>query len=94
VIVEGDGRTLGVAFAGANVHDAKLLKRNIEAIVVDRPEPFPRKPQQLCEDKAYDNSTAHAVAVATDYTPHVRRIGEEKLHRKGRKRHPASRSDV
>ena len=28
---------------------------------------------------------------ATDYTPHVRHIGEEKLDQKGRKRHPARR---
>ena len=66
---------MGVALAGANVHDTKLLKQTIEAIVVDRPEPSQRKPQHLCLDKAYDNPTGHAVVAATDYTPHVRRIG-------------------
>jgi putative transposase len=91
LIVEADGGPLGVALAGANVHDTKLLKQCIEAIVVDRPSPSPKKPQHLCLDKAYDNPTGHAVLEATDYTPHVRRIGEEKLDRKGRKRHSARR---
>ena len=50
-----------------------------------------KEPQHLCLDKGYDNPTGHAVIGATDYTPHVRRIGEEKLDQKGRKRHPARR---
>jgi len=80
-----------VALAGANVHDTKLLKQTIEAVVVDRPKPSQKKPQHLCLDKAYDNPTGYAVLGATNYTPHVRRIGEEKLDPKGRKRHPARR---
>jgi putative transposase len=39
VIVERSGGPLGVAIAGANVHDTKLLKETIDAIVVDRPDP-------------------------------------------------------
>jgi putative transposase len=90
VIVEADGGPLGVVIAGANRHDTKLLEATIEAIVVDRPDP--RKHQQhLCLDKGYDNPTGHAAAAATHYTPHIRRIGEEKLDKKGRKKHPARR---
>src|SRR5262249_48468537 len=55
LIVEGDGGPLGVALAGANVHDTKLLKQTIEAIVVARPEPSAKKSQHLCLDKGYDN---------------------------------------
>lgn len=42
LVVEADGGPLGVVIAGANVHDAKLLKRTLQAIVVPRPRPTPR----------------------------------------------------
>jgi len=91
VIVEADGGPLGCVVAGANVHDTKLLAATIEAIVVERPEPTPAAPQHLCLDKGYDNPTGHAAAEAHGYTPHIRRIGEEKLDPKGRRRYPARR---
>ena len=56
-----------------------------------RPKATPRKKQHLCLDKGYDNPTGRAAATYHGYTPHVRRIGEEKLDRRGRKRHPARR---
>jgi putative transposase len=91
VIVEQDGGPLGVVLAGANVHDTKLLEATIDAIVVERPEPTPTEPQHLCLDKGYCNPTGKAAAENADYQPHIRRIGEEKLDKKGRKRHPARR---
>jgi putative transposase len=91
LIVEADGGPLGVALACANVHDTKLLKGTIAAIVVIRPEPSPKDPQYLCLDKGYDNPTGHDVVGATYYTPHVRRFGEEKLDEKSCKRRPARR---
>ena len=77
--------------AGANVHDTKLLKATIESIVVERPEPTDRDPQHLCLDKGYDNPTGHATAEETNYTPHIRRIGEEKFDERKRKRRKARR---
>lgn len=77
--------------AGANVHDTKLLEKTIDAIVVERPEPTAKSPQHLCLDKAYDNPTGRAATEQTDYTPHIRRIGEEKLDTKGRKNRKARR---
>lgn len=77
--------------AGANVHDCKLLDQTIDAIVVERPEPTKTNPQHLCLDKGYDNPTGHAAVATCEYTPHIRRIGEEKLDPKRRKRHPARR---
>ncbi len=77
--------------AGANVHDCKLLKQTIEAIVVDRPRPTRQAPQHLCLDKGYDNPTGRAAAESHGHTPHIRRIGEEKLDLKGRKRRKARR---
>ena len=99
MIVEAEGGPLGIVVAGANVHDTKLLEKTIDAIVVDRPEPTRKKPQHLCLDKGYDNPTGHTTVEKKNYTPHIRRIGEEKLDNKGRgstelaevKRHPARR---
>ena len=91
MIVEADGGPLGVVVAGANVHDTKLLKQTIEAIVVDRPTPTAEASQHLCLDKGYDNPTGRATAADERYLPHIRRIGEEKLDEKKRKRHPARR---
>jgi putative transposase len=91
VIVEQDGGPLGVVLAGANVHDTKLLEATIGAIVVPRPKPTKKAPQHLCLDKGYDNPTGHRAAEQTKYTPHIRRIGEEKFDEKKRKSHPARR---
>jgi putative transposase len=77
--------------AGANVHDTKLLRATIESIVADRPESTEDDPQHLCLDKGYDNPTGWTTVADTDYVPHIRRIGEEKLDEKKRKRHPARR---
>ncbi len=91
MVVEADGGPLGVVIAGANVHDAKLLKRTLQAIVVPKPRPTSRKKQHLCLDKGYDNPTGHAAAMSRGHTPHIRRIGQEKLDRRGCRRHPARR---
>ena len=91
MIVEQNGGPLGVVLAGANVHDTKLLEATIEAIVVPRPEPTKDAPQHLCLDKGYDNPTGHRAAEEANYQPHIRRIGEEKLDEKKRKRRPARR---
>lgn len=66
-----------------------MLEETIDAIVVPRPEPFDE--QHLCLDKGYDNPTGHATVEKKDYQPHIRRIGEEKLDDKRRKKYPARR---
>jgi putative transposase len=91
VLVEADGGPLAVVIAGANVHDTKLLSATLDAIVVERPAPTEEAPQHLCLDKGYDNPTGRQAAEEHDYQPHIRRIGEEKLDEKKRKRHPARR---
>jgi putative transposase len=82
---------LSVVAAPANVHDTKLPEATIEAIVVERPGPTEQQPQNLCLDKGYDNSTGERAVEESGYTGHIRRIGEEKLDRRGRKTHPARR---
>ena len=80
-----------MCIAGANVNDALLLKATLEAIVVERPPVTEEAPQHLCLDKAFDNATGASAAVEAGYTPHIRRIGEEKLDTAGEKVYPARR---
>jgi putative transposase len=89
--VEGEGGPLSVVVAGANVHDTRLLKATLEAIVVERPQPTQERPQHLCLDKGYDNPTGRQAAAEHGYVAHIRRIGEEKLDATGQKRYPARR---
>lgn len=89
--MEADGGPLSIVVSGANVHDTKLLRKTLEAVVVERPVPTEETPQHLCLDKAYDNPTGHGTVAEYDYQPHIRRIGEEKLDDAGEKRHPARR---
>lgn len=90
VIVDGEGGPLGVVVAGANVHDTKLLGRTIDAMIVERPDSEDHE-QHLALDKGYDNPTGHTTVAARGYTPHIRRIGEEKFDHHRRRRHPARR---
>jgi putative transposase len=91
LVVEATGGPLGVTIAGAHVHDTKLLAATLEAIVVERPQPTAEEPQHLCLDKGYDNPTCHETVAAYQYTPHIRRIGEERLDANGEKSYPARR---
>lgn len=68
-----------------------ILQDTLEAVVTDPPNPVTELTQHLCLDKGYDNPTGEAAARVFGYEPHIRRIGEEKLDRKGRKRYPARR---
>jgi putative transposase len=91
LLVEADGGPLSVIVAGANVPDFKLLEETLDAIVVERPEPSEGAPQHLCLDKGYDKAVVEEVVQSCGYTPHIRRIGEEKLDSAGEKRYPARR---
>ena len=84
ILTDRQGGPLSVVLAGANVHDAKLLDKTIEAMIVDRPKPTKAKPQNLCLDKGYDNPTGKAAVEKHNYKGLIRRIGEEKLS-KGKK---------
>jgi len=89
-VVEAGGGPLGVTIAAANVNDAKLLGRTLEAIVVERPDPAERE-QNLSLNKGYDNPAGREAAKKAGYVPHIRKIGEEKLDAHQRKRYPARR---
>jgi len=91
LVVEATGGPLGATIAGANVQDTKLLAATLATIVVERPQPTEDRPQHLCLDKGYDNPTGHETVATYQYTPHIRRIGEEKLDANGQKTSPARR---
>lgn len=78
LLVEADGGPLAVTIAGANVPDAHLLARTIDAIVLERPEPEPDFPQHLCLDKGYDNDTGWEATLDHDYDPHIALIRDER----------------
>lgn len=89
LLVEKDGGPLAITVAGANVPDAQLLDRTIQAIVLERPEPEPDYPQHLCLDKGYDNETGWGACVDHEYEPHIALIRDERPERP--RRHPARR---
>ncbi len=90
LLTEADCGSLAVVIDGANVHDCKLLKATLEAIVVERPNPQSIE-QHLCLDKGYDNPTSRDAVDKHHYIPHIRRIGEEKFDEQQQKRYPARR---
>lgn len=79
LLVDQTGMPSGVALAGANVHDSRLVTATAkEGRLVARPEPTTADPQHLCLDKAYDMPRVEQEVRAQGYMPHIRRIGEEK----------------
>ena len=76
---------------GANVHDTKLLAATIEAMVVVRPKPTKKKPQNLCLDAGYDNPTGRKTVAEYNYVGHIRPIREEKPIPRGKKKHKPRR---
>ena len=86
VLVDEKGLPLAIVISGANTHDVKLLEETLDHIVVPRPEPDEKHPQNLCLDAGY---TGGGEAVKQrDYIPHIRPRGEEKneLERKARRK--------
>lgn len=76
---DGGGIPIGVAVAGANTHDKKLVEETIESIPIGRPKPTRRKRQGMCMDKGYDYVDTREKLIELGYTPHVRSRGEEKI---------------
>jgi putative transposase len=97
VLTDGDGGPLAVVTAPANRHDSLLLQDGLQEVVADPPNPVkgpgnPRPdPQHLCLDKAFDGAPSEATAQVFGYVPHIRRIGQEKKDKRGRKTRKARR---
>ena len=68
---------IGLAVAGANRNDFKLVKETIESAPVERPAPTDEEPQNMCMDKGYDFGEARDTLEALGFTAHIRSRGEE-----------------
>jgi transposase len=88
LLVDGRGAPLSLIVAGANRHDVKLLAQTLDAIVVPRPKPTKRRPQNLYVDKGYAGKPADQQMRARGYIPHVpKKGGPQARHKtKGRAR--------
>jgi len=88
LLVDGRGAPLSLIVAGANRHDVKLLAQTLDAIVVRRPRPTKRRPQNLCVDKGYAGKPAEQQMRQRGYIPHVPRKGSSgaRFKTKGRAR--------
>ena len=66
---------LGIAVAGANAHDAKLLRATLQSIPLPRPKSTGRRRQHLCLDKGYCGRPTETLARRCGYIPHIPRKG-------------------
>jgi len=68
---------IGLAVAGANRHDMKLVRPTLDSIVAERPQPTPEAPQGMCLDKGYDYDEVRDTLAEFGFTAHIRSRGEE-----------------
>jgi putative transposase len=76
-LTEGQGVPIGLAVEGANRNDMKLVRKTLESIVVERPEPTEEEPQGMCLDKGYDFQEVRDTLQEFGFTAHIRSRGEE-----------------
>jgi putative transposase len=77
VLTEANGIPIGLAVAGANRNDLKLVRMTIESIPVARPKPTREQPQGLCMDKGYDYEEVRETVREFGFTAHIRSRGAE-----------------
>lgn len=77
LLTEAAGIPVGLAAAGANVNDFKLVRETLQSVPVKKPRPSLHKPRNLCLDKGYDYDEVRQLAKAFKYTAHIRSRGEE-----------------
>ena len=73
---------MGLAVAGANRNDLKLVRMTIDSMPVDRPKPTREQPQGMCMDKGYDYEEVRETVREFGFTAHMRSRGEEAQARK------------
>jgi putative transposase len=59
------------------VNDFKLTRATLESILIKRPKPTRRSPQNLCLDKDYYRTEVTELAREFGFTAHIRSRGEE-----------------
>src|SRR5205823_5781812 len=78
LLTEGHGIPLGVAVAGANRHDSKLVEATLLSMPIERPQPSAEQPQNMCLDAAYEGQPVEETRAQWGYTAHIRGRGAEK----------------
>jgi hypothetical protein len=73
---------LGVAVAGANRPDMKLVASTLYSMVVARPEPTEEAPQGRCLDKGDDSAEVRATLAGLGFTAHITAQGQDARARK------------
>ncbi len=73
---------LALAVAGANRHDMKLTEPTLENMVIERPEPTKKHPQNMCLDKGFDFPKIDDLVAEWGYTAHIARRGVDQSKRK------------
>ena len=76
-MTEANGIPVGLAVAGANVNDFKLLRETVESVPIRRPKPTRQAPQNMCLDKGYDYAEVRELVAEFRFTAHIRSRGEE-----------------
>jgi putative transposase len=82
---------IGLAIEGANRNDMKLVDATLESIPVERPEPTPEQPQNMCMDKGYDYDEVRETVAEFGFTAHIPKRGVDKQAIKRKARHKARR---
>ncbi len=59
----------------------KLVEPTLEAIVIQRPEPTPNQPQNMCLDKGYDYPEVRELVAEWGYNGHIRSRREERVEK-------------
>jgi putative transposase len=72
MLTDGHGVPLGVAVAGANRPDMKMVEETLESIPIEQPVPTPERPQNLCLDAGCDYKDVRKTINAWGYTAHIR----------------------
>jgi transposase len=85
-VTDSRGVPLGIAIAGANAHDAKLLRATLQSMPVPRPKSIGRRRQHLCLDKGYFGRPTESLARRCGYIPHIPRKGEIRPQRRAGQR--------
>jgi putative transposase len=77
LLTEAHGVPIGLAMAGANRHDMKLVKQTVNSLVVKCPRSTKKRPQGMCLDKGYDYAEVRDTLKEFGFTAHIRVRGEE-----------------
>ncbi len=83
IVTDGNGIPVGLAVAGANVHDSQLLRATVANCLERVPRLKGKCTEHLCMDKAYDSRAIRQMLQEEfGYTPHIRSRMEERVSKK------------